>query len=62
MNAIAEEVDVPLQRLVARRGVAIKLQKNQSIRVINTHGKQVVDTWAFNAADLTETKIGRAHV
>lgn len=55
MNAIAEEVSVPLQRLVARRGVAIKLQKNQSIRVINTHGKQVVDTWAFNAADLTET-------
>ncbi|BBP58628.1 urea carboxylase-associated family protein [Pseudomonas sp. St316] len=55
MNAITEITTAPLQRLAARRGVAIKLEKHQTLRVINTHGKQVVDTWAFNAEDLTET-------
>ncbi|HVJ40432.1 MAG TPA: urea carboxylase-associated family protein [Dongiaceae bacterium] len=38
----------------ARHGKAARLRAGQQIRVINTHGKQVVDTWAFNAADLTE--------
>jgi uncharacterized protein len=38
----------------ARRGKAALVQKGQAVRVINTHGEQVVDTWAFNAADLTE--------
>lgn len=38
----------------ARRGKAARLKAGQEIRVINTHGKQVVDTWAFNAADLGE--------
>ncbi len=31
----------------ARRGVAVRLKQGQSIRIINTHGEQVVDTWAF---------------
>ena len=26
----------------------------QTITVINTHGEQVVDTWAFSRADLAE--------
>jgi len=30
----------------ARLGVAVPLKVNQSIKVINTHGTQVVDTWA----------------
>ena len=38
----------------ARRGKAARLNAGQRIRVINTHGKQVVDTWAFNAADIAE--------
>lgn len=38
----------------ARQGKAVRLQKGQSIRIINTHGNQVVDTWAFNAGDLSE--------
>jgi len=38
----------------ARRGKATYLRQGQTIRVINTHGQQVVDTWAFNAADLSE--------
>jgi uncharacterized protein YcgI (DUF1989 family) len=42
------------QEIPARRGKAARLQRGQSIRVINTHGTQVVDTWAFNADDLAE--------
>jgi len=38
----------------ARRGVAAHVGKGQRIKVINTHGAQVVDTWAFNATDVTE--------
>jgi uncharacterized protein YcgI (DUF1989 family) len=42
------------QRIPARRGVAAKVRHRQVIKVINTSGKQVVDTWAFNADDLDE--------
>jgi uncharacterized protein YcgI (DUF1989 family) len=42
------------QEIPARRGKAARVQRGQSIRVINTHGTQVVDTWAFNADDLAE--------
>jgi uncharacterized protein len=38
----------------ARRGKAAFVDKGQSVTVINTHGEQVVDTWAFNRADLME--------
>ena len=38
----------------ARKGKAAFVAKGQRIRVINTHGQQVVDTWAFNRADMTE--------
>jgi uncharacterized protein YcgI (DUF1989 family) len=38
----------------ARSGTAIQIQKGQLIKVINTHGEQVVDTWAFNAIDMAE--------
>jgi len=38
----------------ARRGKAARVAKGQIIRVINTHGDQVVDTWAFNADNLGE--------
>lgn len=43
-----------LMTIPARRGKAAHVQQGQTIRVINTHGQQVIDTWAFNAADLTE--------
>jgi uncharacterized protein len=46
--------DVLVQTIPARRGVAVRVAKGQSVRLINTHGSQVVDTWAFNAADLGE--------
>lgn len=42
------------QTIPARRGKAAYVSAGQSIRVINTHGEQVVDTWAFNRADMKE--------
>jgi uncharacterized protein len=38
----------------ARRGKALRLRRGQKARVVNTKGQQVVDTWAFNTADLRE--------
>jgi uncharacterized protein YcgI (DUF1989 family) len=38
----------------ARQGKAAFLKHGQHAKVINTHGQQVVDTWAFNSADLSE--------
>ena len=35
----------------ARCGVAVRLAEGQRLTVINTHGTQVGDFWAFNAAD-----------
>src|SRR5215467_14434332 len=44
MNATS--VEIP-----ARRGKAAHVARGQDVLVINTHGEQVVDTWAFNAND-----------
>ena len=49
MSENAERIEIP-----ARSGRAVHLASGQTVRVINTHGHQVVDTWAFNAADLSE--------
>jgi uncharacterized protein len=38
----------------ARRGQALHLRRGQKARVVNSKGQQVVDTWAFNTADLRE--------
>lgn len=38
----------------ARAGRAAFVPKGHHVRVINTHGQQVVDTWAFNRHDLDE--------
>ena len=45
----AELVTIP-----ARSGKAARVSAGQRIKVVNTHGTQVVDAWAFNALDLTE--------
>jgi len=47
--ASASRITIP-----ARRGKAVSLKQGQHIKVINTHGQQVVDTWAFNSANLGE--------
>ena len=39
----------------ARHGLALRLSAGARIQVINTHGHQVVDTWAFCEPDLSET-------
>ena len=44
----------PLIAILARRGKAAFVSRGRSVRVINTHGQQVVDTWAFSRDDLTE--------
>jgi len=46
--------DDEIIHIPARRGRAVRLNKGQSIKIINTHGQQIVDTWAFNAEDLRE--------
>lgn len=40
--------------LAARMGKALRLARGQEIRIVNTHGRQVVDTWAFVDGDLAE--------
>lgn len=39
----------------AGHGKAVRLQAGQAVRVINTHGSQVIDCWAWNAYDLNKT-------
>ncbi len=41
--------------LPARSGTAVRLATGESLKIVNTHGTQVVDCWAFNAADLQES-------
>lgn len=38
----------------ARRGVSVALSAGQKLRVENTFGSQVLDTWAFRATDFSE--------
>ena len=44
----------PWQCVPARRGAAVRLAAGQTVQLVNTSGKQVVDTWAFNPADMLE--------
>ena len=46
-------METPVE-IPARRGKAALVSVGQIVTVINTHGEQVVDTWAFNRADLGE--------
>ena len=43
-----------LRTIPARSGKAAFARKGQKVRVVNTHGQQVVDTWAFARRDLRE--------
>ena len=43
-----------LVTIPARRGKAAFVAEGQHVKVVNTHGQQVVDTWAFRQDDLTE--------
>jgi uncharacterized protein YcgI (DUF1989 family) len=43
-----------IRTIPARSGIAVKLDRGQAVRVINTHGQQVVDTWAICGGDTAE--------
>lgn len=43
-----------LQTIPAGHGRALHLAAGRTVRLVNTHGTQVVDCWAWNAADLSE--------
>jgi uncharacterized protein len=42
LTGMSDPITIP-----ARRGKAAFVRQGQTIQVINTHGQQVVDTWAF---------------
>ncbi len=46
---MGEQITIP-----ARRGKAVQIRVGEHIKVINTHGAQVVDTWAFASFDMAE--------
>lgn len=51
--------------LTARMDKALRLARGQAIRVVNTHGRQVVDTWAFadvNIAEFMSMEHSRVHM
>ena len=43
-----------LIEIPARSGKAARISRGQTVRVVNSRGQQVVDTWAFNPEDLRE--------
>jgi hypothetical protein len=43
-----------LTEIPARHGKAIRVARGRRIKIVNTHGTQVLDTWAFNLIDLSE--------
>ena len=51
---VLETPGLQLQTLQAGHGVALPVRRGQSVVLVNTHGNQVVDTWAFNADDVAE--------
>jgi uncharacterized protein YcgI (DUF1989 family) len=46
--------EAALQLIPARQGVAVRVRQGQTVKVVNTHGTQVVDTWAFSIDELAE--------
>lgn len=43
-----------ITEIPARSGHAVRLRQGQSLKLINTHGHQVVDFWAFCDPDVSE--------
>ena len=48
-NKYNENSSTKIVKIPARRGVAVHVCKGQKVKIINTHGNQVVDFWAFNS-------------
>ena len=43
-----------LYRVPARQGRAVRLRQGERLKIVNTHGTQVCDTWAFSSDDPSE--------
>jgi len=43
-----------IETIPARRGKAVRVNKGETLKIINTHGHQVVDFWAFVAGHMNE--------
>ncbi|WP_119168785.1 DUF1989 domain-containing protein [Algihabitans albus] len=43
-----------LYAVPARQGRAVRLKRGERLKIVNTHGTQVCDTWAFSADDPSE--------
>lgn len=43
-----------LEAVPARQGRALRLSRGQRLKLVNSHGTQVLDFWAYNAADPRE--------
>ena len=54
MGSVKTNKDVIKITIPARHAKAAFVRKRQHIKVINTHGTQVVDCWALNADNMTE--------
>jgi len=54
ISADGKPIPGELYTVPARCGCAVRLRKGQVIRIINTPGSQVCDTWLFNSDDLSE--------
>jgi uncharacterized protein YcgI (DUF1989 family) len=51
------------QLIPARRAVALSVVAGQRVEVVNTHGQQVVDTWAFaDSAEWMSMEHSRLHM
>ena len=48
--------------LPARRGTAVRVPRGWRFAVVNTHGTQVVDTWAFVPTDSSFTALSGEHM
>lgn len=54
MANVKTSKDISKITIPARHAKAVFVKKRQHIKVINTHGTQVVDCWALNADNMTE--------
>lgn len=44
----------PMRRIPAGHAISERVAAGRSVKVVNTYGSQVVDCWAFSAADVAE--------
>jgi uncharacterized protein YcgI (DUF1989 family) len=51
MSSVTLDGQTTRHQVPARKGAAGSARKGQKIKVINTHGQQVVDMWVFAAGD-----------